>query len=232
MFYAVFGNGAETVLLLHGGLGNSNYWAHQINSLSNDYTVIVMDTRGHGRSPLVSQKLGYGDFAEDACALLESLKAKPAAIIGWSDGAITGLHMAIHQPEFVEKVFAFGANSNPSGLKPGGAKSPVFAQYSERAKKEYQRLSPTPEKWLSLSAGLGAMWRREPNFTKKELASITVPVTISDGDHDEIIRATHNKEMSDSIPKSRLVLQRAVSHFAMLQSPNSFNEKLLEFLAE
>ena len=49
IWYAVFGDG-EPVILLHGGLGNSNYWGNQVRALAKHYEVIVMDSRGHGRS--------------------------------------------------------------------------------------------------------------------------------------------------------------------------------------
>src|SRR5262249_19522688 len=49
IWYAEFGQG-EPVIMLHGGLGNSNYWGLQVPALAKSYRVIVMDSRGHGRS--------------------------------------------------------------------------------------------------------------------------------------------------------------------------------------
>jgi predicted alpha/beta-fold hydrolase len=56
IFFAQFGAG-RPVLLLHGGLANSNYWGHQVRELAQAFSVVVMDTRGHGRSPLTSPSL-------------------------------------------------------------------------------------------------------------------------------------------------------------------------------
>ena len=114
IWYAVFGRG-EPVVLLHGGLANSNYWGNLVPALSKDYQVIVMDSRGHGRSSRGSQPLGYDLMASDVLAVMDILKLEKAAVVGWSDGAIIGLDIAIHHPERLTRLFAFAANSDPEG---------------------------------------------------------------------------------------------------------------------
>ena len=153
LFYAQFGQGPP-ILLLHGGLANSNYWGHQIEHLADRFSVIVMDTRGHGRSPVMSRAFSYRLFAEDAAGLLDFLKIPQVSVVGWSDGAVTGLALAMTKPERVGKLFAFGANSSADGLKPNGAKSPVFTKFASRCRAEYALLSPHPERWQQLLDGL------------------------------------------------------------------------------
>ncbi len=229
IYYAQFGEG-EPVLLLHGGLGSSNAWGHQIPELAKRFSVIAMDTRGHGRSPVTSTAFGYRLFADDVAALLDHLAIAKASIVGWSDGAVTGLALAMTRPERVAKLFAFGANSTPAGLKPNGARNPVFAAYARRCQAEYLQLSPHPEKWPQLVDRLRAMWRSQPSFSRQQLARITAPTAVSDGDHDEIIRREHTEAMARQIPGARLMMLPRVSHFAMLQNPAQFNAALLEFL--
>jgi pimeloyl-ACP methyl ester carboxylesterase len=85
--------------------------------------------------------------------------------------------------------------------------------------------------WSQLVGGLRLMWHTEPNFTSNDLGKVTVPTMICDGEYDEIIRWDDNQRLAQAIPGARLVLQRAVSHFAMLQNPGQFNKALIEFLA-
>ena len=230
IFYAQFGGGSP-VLLLHGGLANSNYWGHQVQHLAQNFLVTVMDTRGHGRSPVTSRAFGYRVFAEDTAALLDFLKISEAAMVGWSDGAVTGLQLSMMRPDRVTKLFAFGGNASADGLKPGGARSSVFTTYASRCRTEYQRLSPRPERWPQLLDGLRVMWRTEPNFTSKDLAGVKATTVIADGEYDEIIRRDHTERMAQEIPRARLVLLPGVSHFAMLQDPAAFNRALSAFLA-
>ncbi|MBV9628601.1 MAG: alpha/beta fold hydrolase, partial [Xanthobacteraceae bacterium] len=71
IYFAQCGEAGPPVLMLHGGLGNSNYWGHQVAELAKQFAVTLMDTRGHGRSPVTSRAFSYGLFAQDAVALLD-----------------------------------------------------------------------------------------------------------------------------------------------------------------
>jgi pimeloyl-ACP methyl ester carboxylesterase len=208
-----------------------NYWGYQVRELAQNFAVTVMDTRGHGRSPLISHPFSYGLFAEDVVGFLDVLGIPAAAIVGWSDGAITGLQLAIAKPGRISKVFAFGANRTVDGMKPNGSRSPIFASFVERCKSEYPHLSLHPDKWPQLVDGLRGMWRKEPAFTRQKLAAIKAPTAIADGEHDEIIKREETEQLSLVIPGARLVLQADTSHFAMLQDPAEFNRVMIEFLS-
>lgn len=98
--YAVYGQGSP-VMLLHGGLANADYWGNQIQALAPHHTVIVMDSRGHGRSTRDSRPYGYDLMADDVVALMDVLKVPKADIVGWSDGGILGLDLAMRYPDRV-----------------------------------------------------------------------------------------------------------------------------------
>ena len=230
IWYAVFGHG-QPVLLLHGGLANSNYWGNLVPALSKDYQVVAMDSRGHGRSSRGSEPLGYDLMASDVLALMDFLKLDKAAIIGWSDGAIIGLDIAIHHPERLTKLFAFAANSDPDGVA-DVSQSQVFNAYMARAKAEYQNLSPTPAEYDSFMAQVTKMWETQPHFSAENLHSIRTTTWIVDGDHDEAIKRSNTLFMADQIPGSGLLIQPKVSHFSFLQDATQFNADVLHFLKE
>ena len=228
IWYATFGRG-EPVLLLHGGLANSNYWGNQVPPLARTYRVIVMDSRGHGRSTRDERPFGYDLMAADVLGLMDFLQLTKATIVGWSDGAILGLDIAIHHPERLTKLFAFAANSDPSGVA-DIAHSPVFNAYIARAEKEYQALSPTPDGYKSFLDQISKMWETQPNLSVDELHSIAVPVWIVDADHDEAIKRENTEFMASAIPNAGLLLQPQVSHFSFLQDPRQFTSDVLHFL--
>ena len=229
IWYAEFGRG-EPVILLHGGLGNSNYWGNQVPALAKRYRVVVIDSRGHGRSTRNEQSYLYELMASDVVAVMKHLKVDRAAIVGWSDGAIVGLELAIHHPDRVSRVFAFGANSDPSGVNEGGLRSPTVTAFLARAEKEYAELSSTPTAFKAFADDIGKMWATQPRITKEQLNGIRVPVWIVDGDHDEMIQRENTESMAAGIPGAGLLLQPEVSHFAMLQDPELFNRDVLHFL--
>ena len=228
IWYASFGRG-EPVLLIHGGLANSAYWGHQVRALQKHYRVVVMDSRGHGRSSRNEQPYGYDLMASDVLALMDHLGIKKAAIVGWSDGAIIGLDIAMHHPERVSRLFAFAANSDPSGVA-DIAKSDVFNAYIERAGEEYKRLSPTPTEYKSFVEQITKMWETQPNWTEADLAAIKVPTWIVDADHDEAIKRENTEFMAAHIPNAGLLIQPNVSHFSFMQDPEQFTNDVLHFL--
>src|SRR5258707_4370674 len=230
IWYAVFGRG-QPVVLLHGGLANSNYWGHLVPALSNEFQVIVMDSRGHGRSTRNVEPLGYDLMASDVLAVMDVLKLEKAAVVGWSDGAIIGLDIAIHHPERLTRLFAFAANSDPEGVA-DISQSPVFNAYLERAKAEDQKLSPTPSEYDAFMAQVTKMWETQPHFTADDLHRIHTPIWIVDADHDEAIKRSNTLFMADQIPGSGLLIEPQVSHFAFLQDAQQFNADVLHFLRQ
>ncbi len=229
IWYAVFGQG-EPVILLHGGLANADYWGHQVRALQPHYRVVVMDSRGHGRSTRDARPYGYDLMADDVVGLMDFLKIDKAAIIGWSDGAILGLDIALRHPERLTKLFAFAANSDPSGVA-DIANSPVFNEFIARAEKEYQALSPTPAEYKDFLAQITKMWETQPNWSAADLGRIATPTWIVDADHDEAIKRENTEFMAANIPGAGLLLQPEVSHFSFLQDPEQFSADVLHFLA-
>ncbi|SFU45965.1 alpha/beta fold hydrolase [Pseudomonas sp. OV546] len=229
VYYTRTGHGSP-VVLLHGGLSNADYWGHQVKALAAKHTVISIDSRGHGRSSRDDRPYGYDLMADDVVAVLDSLNIPRADIVGWSDGAIIGIDLALRHPDRIGKVFAFAANTQTAGVKDGVEKNPTFAAFIERAGKEYAKLSPTPGEYGAFVEQISHMWASQPNWTDAQLQSIKTPILIADGDHDEAIKREHTEYMAATIPGAGLLILPNTSHFAFLQDPALFNAALLGFL--
>lgn len=189
--------------------------------LAKSFRVIVMDSRGHGRSTRDNRPLTYDLMASDVIALMKHLNASKAAIIGWSDGAIIGLKLAIRNPDQLSGLFAFGANSHPSGLY-DLSDSKIFERYLKRARKEYETLSSTPGEYDDFLRQMSAMWASQPDLADKDLRSIKVPVWIADGDHEEVIRRKDTLFIADSIPASGQKSAIFLSCRIRISSPRTF----------
>jgi pimeloyl-ACP methyl ester carboxylesterase len=231
IYYAVYGRGSP-VILLHGGLANSDYWGNQIQALAPHHSVIVMDSRGHGHSTRDSRPYGYDLMADDVVALMDALKVPRAEIVGWSDGGILGLDLAIRHRDRVGKILAFAANTVTSGVKPDVEKNPTFAAFIERAGHEYRSYSATPQQYDAFVEQISKMWADQPNWTDAQLRAITNPVLVVDGDHDEAIKREHTEYIAATIPGAGLLILPNTSHFAFLQDPALFNFAVLHFLGD
>ncbi|MBI1180762.1 MAG: alpha/beta fold hydrolase [Alphaproteobacteria bacterium] len=230
MYYASYGKGAP-ILLIHGGLGNAEVWANQIAPLvAAGHRVIVADSRGHGRSTRTAEPFGYDLMASDYLALLDYLKVDKVALVGWSDGGIIGLDIALHHPERLTRLFAQAANATVDAVKPDLDKDPVFGAFIRRMGDDYRRLSSTPDQYDAFVEQISHMWASQPDWSAAQLRTISVPTAIVLGDHDEAITRSHTEYLAKTIPGARLIILPGVSHFAMLQDPQGYTRAILDFV--
>ena len=231
MYYAVYGAG-DPILLIHGGLGHADIWANQVRDLMTDHKVIVADSRGHGRSTRNADPYSYDLMASDYLALLDYLKVDKVALVGWSDGGIIGLDIAMKHPERLTKLFAQAANATVDGVKPDVMENKTFVAYIDRCGADYKRLSKTPDQYDAFVEQISHMWATEPAYSDADLGKITVPTAIVLGDHDEAISREHTDHLAQVIPGAEEIILKNASHFAMLQDPAGYTQAVRDFLAQ
>ncbi|MGO7906792.1 alpha/beta fold hydrolase [Rhizobium leguminosarum] len=222
MYYAEYGEG-DPILFIHGGLGNAEVWGHQVADFAKDHRVIVADSRGHGRSTRSQQPFGYDLMTSDYVALLDYLKIDKVTLVGWSDGGIIGIDMAMKHPEKLTRVIAQAANVTTDGVKADVMDNKTFNDYINVAGEQYRKLSPTPNEYDAFVKQISEMWATQPAWTAADLGKISVPVTLAIGDHDEAVKLDHTEMMAKQIPGAKLVILKDVSHFAMLQDPAAYD---------
>ena len=234
LYYAVFHKGGgRPVILLHGGLSSSTSWGFEAPRLIPRHEVIVIDSRGHGRSSGLDRPLTYELMASDVFAVMDRLRVRKASVVGVSDGGIIGLVMALRDPTRVDRLFAWGANFN-THAEPTTPWDPAMramgATFMAGVEVDYRRLSPTPDGFPGLRKALGQMYRSEPNLTPEDLGRIVSPTVIADGDHEQFISREHTELMARLIPRARLVIIPNVSHGGALQDLEAFRRAVASLL--
>ncbi|MBL0219294.1 MAG: alpha/beta fold hydrolase [Myxococcales bacterium] len=211
IYYAIYGQTDgkhEPVILLHGGLGNSDHFAFQVPVLTDAFQVIVIDSRGQGRSTLSKAKLTYHSITEDVIAVMDKLAIKKAAMVGWSDGGEIALDLAIHEPARVSKMFIVGANYDANGQAARwvvvGDVPGVCGQVQGRSRQAVVQA----KSFDALIDALLPVWRNPAGFTKAQLKAIQAPSMIALGDHDEIIVLDQVREMAKLIPNGQATVFR------------------------
>lgn len=231
MWYAVYNrNGGSPVLLIHGGTSNAETWGNQVPVLMRHHQVILAESRGHGRSTRSKKPYSYRLMADDYVGLLDYLKIDKVAIVGWSDGAIIGLDIAMRHPERLTRLWAYGANTQVAGLKESFDKDPVVVKATALQRKQYERLSPTPKGYDAFAAEIGQMWKTQPDYKPADLAKITTPIMIVDGEYDEGIKREHTEAIARQIPGAKLLIMPKVGHWGHWQNPTLYNRELTAFL--
>jgi pimeloyl-ACP methyl ester carboxylesterase len=109
MYCEVYGEG-KPVLMIHGNGGSIASFNETIPYFAKKYKVIAVDSRAHGKSIDNKDSLSFEMMADDFNALLDTLHIKKTYVIGWSDGAINTLVLAMRHQDKVIKLAATGAN--------------------------------------------------------------------------------------------------------------------------
>jgi len=119
LYYEIRGTGAP-VVVLHGGLGNTELIEGVVAHLARTQRVIAVDLQGHGRTADIDRPFSCEAMADDIAALLRYLKVPKADIVGYSLGGSVALRTAIQHPEMVNKLVVVSAVFQPSGWFPEG----------------------------------------------------------------------------------------------------------------
>jgi pimeloyl-ACP methyl ester carboxylesterase len=217
-----YGTG-KPLILLHGNAGSISSMSAIIPYFAKTYRTIALDSRAHGKSIDTGDSLSFEMMADDVAALLDQMNIESANLVGWSDGGIIALEMAIRHPEKVLKLASTGANLWPdsTALIPG---------LWEEEKKYYDAQKDKPK----ISDKEKNAWKlfmldwEQPNISLSEIQNIKTPSLIICGDHD-LIRIEHTVKIFQNIPKSELWILPNSSHGTLIEYPNDFYETLNRF---
>ena len=98
--YSVSGLASGTALILSNSLAtDARMWEKVLPELQAKYRVITYDTRGHGESVCASAAPSLSDLAQDLVAVLDAAKVAKAWMAGVSLGGMTGMTLALEQPD-------------------------------------------------------------------------------------------------------------------------------------
>jgi pimeloyl-ACP methyl ester carboxylesterase len=232
-YYEVHGaSNDEPLVLLHGGMATAETWGPQLDALSQRYRLYVPERRGHGHTHDVEGPLTYDLMAGDTVAFLKEVVGGSAHLVGWSDGGIVALHVALRDPDLVGKLVLIGANFHYEGGLVTPDEMGLTAEGPELAifRSMYEAASPDgPEHWPVVVEKIIRMWTEEPTLTTKDLASIQAATLVLVGD-DDMPALGHTVEMYESLPRGQLAVVPGASHFVPMERPALVNELILDFL--
>ena len=173
-------------------------------------------------------------MANDTIGFLEAVVGNPAHLVGWSDGGIVGLLIAMARPDLVRKLVVIGANFDPSGIVPQAMQglTSMTAGSDDLAvfRTPYEAASPDgPEHWPVVFAKFQKMVSTQPNITHEQLGQISAPTLVLAGD-DDMISLDHTSALFRAIPNSELAVVPGTSHALPMEKPELVNRLILDFL--
>ena len=222
--------GSEVVLLLHGGLSNSDLLLDMVTpALSEEYSLVGFDRRGHGRTADTPAPFHYADMGTETIDVLDQVIGGSAHLVGFSDGGIVAMLVALRRPELVRRLVLIGANFHHLGVRQldlhDGAPllSRIATSYAER--------SPDgPDHFGAVAEKSQAMFLSEPTLTTADVSRITAPTLVLVGD-DDLVELSHTCALYEALPAGQLAVVPGASHLVVLEKPAEVIRIVAQFLS-
>ena len=225
MYTEVYGSG-PALLMIHGNNGDMSAFSKNVPYFATHYQVILADSRSQGRSLDPDHPLTFEMMADDYAALLDAMHISSAYVIGWSDGGINALLLAMRHPEKVKRLVSTGANLWPTAdaFRPG-LWDDEKKEYGAGLHKDYATAKEKNDRKLFLLD-----WQ-EPHITLAQLHTIQAPSLIMCGDHD-LISIAHTVLIYQNIPHANLWVVPNSGHGTLREHTDDFNRLVDDFFAK
>jgi len=218
----------DPVLLLHGGLSSTESWEHQIRPSVKGHEIFAYDRSAHGRT---GSREGFYHFdfqRDEAIAYIEDVIKEPVHLIGWSDGGIISLHIALKRPDLVMSMVLIGTNFSHDSDLMFGNEEPVI-EISDEDRARFAKTSPDPAHMQEVIIRKAfQVWASEPNLTTGDLAKIECPTLVLTGD-DEPFSNHHSVDLYEALPNGRLAIIPGASHIVVKEKPKLMNSMIKDF---
>jgi len=224
------GGDRPPLMLLHGGLGNSDSWMRIRELFGDRYRIVMFDRRGHGRTADTADEFHHASMAEEAAALIEVLDLAPVDVVGHSDGAAVLLHLARNRPELLRAMVLIGVNYHVDALEQGAIDMFEAALIGNSpAAIAYGRVSPDgPQHWPIVAAKGRRLALEEPTFELADLSSIGTPTLLIAADDDKVNTA-HSASLYDTLPTAQLAVVPNPSHGIVYEKPSLVAQLIIDF---
>jgi pimeloyl-ACP methyl ester carboxylesterase len=190
IYYEIYGTG-EPIIFIHGNQEDHHIFDILIEALKDVYQIYVLDSRNHGQSSKHSD-YSYEAMTQDLYEFINKLEIKNPNILGFSDGGIIALKLAIKAPNIINKLILCGVNYDVKGIK----------------KKAYNQML---DEYKKTTNPLVKLMLDYPHISKKQIKNIDIKTLIVVGEND-VIKLKHTRSLHHMIKDSILLILDHKTH--------------------
>ncbi|WP_315904974.1 alpha/beta fold hydrolase [Vibrio fluvialis] len=226
----------HTVLVMHGGLGSSHDLLTLYAAIPEDYQIVSVDFRGHGRSTLGHGSLSYARYQADIEALLDHLGIDEFSILGFSDGGIVGYRLAAAHPDRVKRLITLGSQWRLEAGDPSievlKGLTPEFwiARFQDDVAR-YEASNPQPD-FAHLVEKVKTLWldTTESGYPNRQVVEILCPTLVIRGDNDFLFSLPEAVALVETLKDGHFMNVPFVAHGVHLESPHMVAMAVSHFL--
>lgn len=244
MYYETHGSG-DPLLLIHGAYGGIGMWWEILPELAKSHQVFAVEWQGHGHTGDIDRPLRMEFLADDMAALLTHLGLSRVDVVGYSLGGCITLRLAMQHPDLVRKIVVISAHYRSDGYYPevlaGVQQVSVEAFSGTPMEAAYLATAPEPHNWPVLIEKLKEFAAQEFAWPDGEVAAITAPALIVQGDSD-VVKPTHAvslfkllgggvpADITGSLPSAQLAILPGKTHVTVIEQPQRLLGMIEDFL--
>lgn len=226
MYYQDRGDGRPLVLIHGGGSTVQTSFGAILPRLARTHRVIAVEEQAHGHTADLDRPLSFEQMADDTAALLEQLHVRDADVLGFSNGGMTALQLAVHHPSLVHRLVICSGFYAHAGLIPAlrnGFEQPPNAEQMPKALRDaYLAAAPHPD-LRAFVAKTVAMMRTFSDLPDDKLRAIEAPTLVMLGDQD-VILPEHAVKLAKLVKHGRLAILPGAQHgeyLGVAESPSN-----------
>ncbi len=233
----------DVILFWPSLLMTGDMWSAQVDYFSDRYTVILVDSPGHGHSEKLTRTFSFGECARTVTDILDGLGIDRAHFVGNSWGGMIGSTFAARYPDRVGHAVLMNCTGSPAGLRQklefsallqlakavGGIRPPLTRSvkkaflgpttFRERPSVvAYVRDAVQQVDVSSVSYAVKSVVPQRPDQLPL-LSQVRTPVLVLAGAEDATFPVAETKKMADAIPGAVFEVLPRVAHLAALEDP-------------
>jgi len=217
----------EPLVMLHPAGTDARAFSPNIGALAARFHVYLPERRGHGHTPDTPGPFSFDQFAQDIIEFMERVVGAPAPLIGMSDGAIVGLHVAAKRPDLIRGLVVVAGVFHYDGWVAGVISDEPPPDFMAQA---YAEVSPDgPDHFPTVVEKLARLHETDPALSTSDLARIASRTLVMVGDDDQVT-LEHAVAMYRAIPNAELAVVPGTSHGLLVEKPGLCNELIVDFL--
>ncbi|RJS23375.1 alpha/beta hydrolase [Corallococcus sp. H22C18031201] len=230
MYYEVHGpaSGRPLVLLHGGGSTIDTSFGRLIPMLARDHRLIAVEQQAHGHTADVDRPLSFEQMADDTAALLQQLHVQDADIMGFSNGGVIAMQIALRHRPLVHSLILASTYFKHDGCYSymwEGFPTATLDVMPKALRDAYLQVSPQGEAGLmSQFHKTVAMMMSFKDLDEGALRAISAPVLVLSADGD-VIRPEHAVEMLRVFPHAQLALFPGAIHGGYIRASESGDNK-------
>ncbi len=229
IYYEVYGKG-QSILILHGGLfGSTVEMADFIDQLKQNYQVIAISLRGHGKSELGTDPISLEQRANDAMAVINAVTKDSVTLLGFSDGGYAAYQLASTYPNRVKKMIVIGAGELYPGVREFNFTAKQAMSFDKAFFEQQLKLMPEPNRLEDLFAGVNTCYSKL-TVGKDLLGNIKCPVLVMAGDKDDSNPVERVVKAARFIPKHQICIIPNTTHECFTENFEAAWTSIVPFL--